>query len=68
MSLRGRSGARDAEIHRVSGDVDGVDRLVTKGQWIATGYALAMTRCDGFTMKGVKRLECSHCHCEEGTE
>ena len=26
----------DAAIHRVSGDVDGVDRLVTKGQWIAT--------------------------------
>jgi len=27
-----------------------------------------MTRCGGFTKKGIKRLEFSFCHCEEGAE
>ena len=36
LSLRGRSGATDAAIHRVSGDAGGVDGTVTGSQWIAT--------------------------------
>ena len=36
LSLRGRSGATDAAIHRVSGDAGGVDGSVTGSQWIAT--------------------------------
>jgi len=43
LSSRGGSGARDAVVHRVSEDVDGVVCSGSEGQWIATGFALAMT-------------------------
>ena len=44
LSLRGVSEVRDVAIHRVSGDAVGVVCSVTEDQWIATGFALAMTR------------------------
>ena len=34
----------DAAIHRVSEDACGVDGSIAGSQWIATGFALAMTR------------------------
>ena len=34
----------DAAIHRVSGNADGFVCSLSGSQWIATGYALAMTR------------------------
>ena len=37
----------DAAIHRVSGDAGGVVCSGSEGQWIATGYALAMTKVVG---------------------
>ena len=35
---------RDAAIHRVSKDAFGGCGSLTEGQWIATGYALAMKK------------------------
>jgi hypothetical protein len=46
----------DAAIHRVSEDADGVVSSGSKDQWIATGYALAMT-----SVVLVRNV----CHCEE---
>ena len=46
MSLRGESEVRDAAIHRVSGETIRVACTLPGAQWIATGYALAMTRCE----------------------
>ena len=40
----------DAAIHRVLGKVDGFVCSGSQGQWIATGFALAMTRVVGFVM------------------
>ena len=36
----------DAAIHRVSGDADGFVCSCSEGQWIATGYALAITKLE----------------------
>jgi hypothetical protein len=44
LSLRGATNGRDAAIHRVSQDAYGVCGSLSGSQWIATGYALAMTR------------------------
>ena len=45
----------DAAIHRVLVNAGGFVCSFTEGLWIATGYALAMTRVVFFTMKVVKR-------------
>ena len=40
----------DAAIHRASEDANGFVCSGSQGQWIATGFALAMTRVVGFVM------------------
>ena len=42
----------DAAIHRVPGEADGFVSSLTGSQWIATGSALAMTRCGGMVVCG----------------
>ena len=45
LSLRGESGARDVAIHRISGNANEFACTITGSQWIATGFAFAMTKC-----------------------
>ena len=42
---------RDAAIHRVLENADGQFGSVTGSQWIATDYALALTRVGGFVVR-----------------
>jgi len=65
--LRGRSVARDAAIHRVSGAAGRVDGSVTGSQWIAAGYALAITRVRK-GRDGKDGIVLCLCLCEEGAE
>ncbi|MBT3637145.1 MAG: hypothetical protein HN531_09410 [Opitutae bacterium] len=44
VSLRGATNGRDAAIHRVSKYTYGQCGSAPASQWIAAGYALAMTR------------------------
>ena len=46
LSLLGGNGVRDAAIHRISREAFGFVSSLTGSQWIATGYALAMTRLE----------------------
>ena len=66
LSLRGKSGAKDVAIHRVSGEADGFVYSLTGTQWIATGFALAMTRWWSDTR--YKPVTTRFCHCEERAE
>ena len=49
LSLRGGR-QDDAAINRVSEDADGFVCSGSQGQWIATGFALAMTRVIRYVM------------------
>ena len=52
LSLRGESGASDAAIHRMQWARKDNYGSLTGSQWIATGYALAMTRPKGIGVYG----------------
>jgi hypothetical protein len=58
----------DAAIHPVLGDADGFVCSFIGSQWIATPQEARDDKGGIFTMKGGKRLEFSHCHCEERAE